>query len=79
MTRVPDRGVNGTRLPYARVRIEADVAALLMRLLFEEQGRLIQAKIDIRDEGGDTTEVRHELMLLRRLKEEVQRALDELA
>lgn len=62
----------------ARVRVDREEALTLHRILWEERSRLIARKIEERDAGHDVAGIRAQLQVLRRMHEEVKRALEDL-
>jgi hypothetical protein len=64
--------------PYGRVRVGRREAEALIALLNEERKRAIAQKIAARDAGEDTTEHRTHLALMKRIYEEVHRALNDI-
>ena len=64
--------------PFARVRVRRDQADMLYGILFRERSRLIALKIDAREAGVDTASLRRDLVDIKYLMEEVQRALRDI-
>jgi hypothetical protein len=64
--------------PYARVRVRRDQADMLYGILFRERSRLIQLKIAARDAGEDTAGIRADLVDIKYLMEEAQRAMRDI-
>jgi hypothetical protein len=64
--------------PFGRVRVRRDQAEQLLGILYRERSRLIGLKIETRASGFDTEVIRQDLIRIKFMMEEVQRALKDI-
>lgn len=60
------------------MRVDEEQADLLWDILYDARGDLIGRKIKAREQGEDTTSLRHALTLIKQMMDECARAREEL-